>query len=68
MALKVITEISRILAGTLIGIIASILGLGGETLVRPLLTEVYGFNEYIASASSLLAVIFCFNIFSYSIC
>jgi len=56
--LKIITEVSCFLAGILIGIIASILGLGGGALFRPLLTEVYGFNEYSASATSLFAVIF----------
>lgn len=53
----VITSIALVLAGVGIGVLSGMLGIGGGTIMIPVLRLGYGLNAFMATATSLFAII-----------
>ena len=53
----VITSIALVLAGVGIGVLSGMLGIGGGTIMIPVLRLGYGLDAFMATATSLFAII-----------
>lgn len=51
------SEVAAVLGGFLVGLLSGIIGIGGGTLLVPLMVVGFGFTQHRAQGTSLLAII-----------